>query len=436
MASVNYRVKNLSSEWVSIYVRFKQGNQFDTEATTSLECPSERWSKTKQEVLSTPLLKYKEVNKKLNEFKVYLKNEYESTKTNEDEIIINNNWLKDKINYFFNKQNVNEEEKKKLFFVDYVLSFIEESKTKRNRLGNPIKERTIQHYNTTLNKIKSYQDFTNRRLKITDINLEFHNKFIGYLERKERLNNNTIGGYIDDVKLFCNNASKKGLKISPDVKSSEFYTPKNKTNDIYLKEDEITSIFDCDLDFDYLDNARDWFVIGLRTGLRVSDLLKLDKSFVEDDEFICLTTIKTEYPIIIPIHDQVKKILQKRNGDFPRKISDQKFNDYIKIVAQKAGITEMVDGSRMDEVKITENNKEKTLHRKVNKKYPKYELVSSHICRRTFATNLYGQIDTMTIMKITGHTTERQFLSYIKITPKEYALRLKALWERQLSVNG
>lgn len=411
MASVSYRVKNSNSEWASIYVRFKQGNQFDTEATTSLECPVERWSKVKQEVLSTPLLKYKEVNKKLNEFKVYLKNEYESTKTNEDEIIINNNWLKDKINYFFNKQNVNEEEKKKLFFVDYILSFIEESKTKRNRLGNPIKERTIQHYKTTLNKINSYQDFTNRILKITDINLDFHNKFISYLENEERLNNNTIGGYIDDIKLFCNNASKKGLKISTDVKSSDFYTPKNKTNDIYLREDEITNIFNCDLDLDYFDNARDWFVIGLRTGLRVSDLLKLDKSFVEDDEFICLTTIKTEYPIIIPIHDQVRKILQKRNGDFPRKISDQKFNDYIKIVAQKAGIIEMVDGSRMDEVKITENNKEKTLHRKLNKKHPKYELVSSHICRRTFATNLYGQIDTMTIMKITGHATERQFLN-------------------------
>lgn len=435
MASVSYRVKNSNSEWASIYVRFKQGNQFDTEATTSLECPVERWSKVKQEVLSTPLLKYKEVNKKLNEFKVYLKNEYESTKTNEDEIIINNNWLKDKINYFFNKQNVNEEEKKKLFFVDYILSFIEESKTKRNRLGNPIKERTIQHYKTTLNKINSYQDFTNRILKITDINLDFHNKFISYLENEERLNNNTIGGYIDDIKLFCNNASKKGLKISTDVKSSDFYTPKNKTNDIYLREDEITNIFNCDLDLDYFDNARDWFVIGLRTGLRVSDLLKLDKSFVEDDEFICLTTIKTEYPIIIPIHDQVRKILQKRNGDFPRKISDQKFNDYIKIVAQKAGIIEMVDGSRMDEVKITENNKEKTLHRKLNKKHPKYELVSSHICRRTFATNLYGQIDTMTIMKITGYATERQFLNYIKITPKEYALRLKALWERQLSTN-
>lgn len=58
--------------------------------------------------------------------------------------------------------------------------------------------------------------------------------------------------------------------------------------------------------------------------------------------------------------------------------------------------------------------------------YKKHELVRSHICKRSFATNLYGKIDTLTIMKITGHKTEAQFLSYIKITPKEYAEKLKA----------
>jgi hypothetical protein len=42
-------------------------------------------------------------------------------------------------------------------------------------------------------------------------------------------------------------------------------------------------------------------------------------------------------------------------------------------------------------------------------------------------------------MKITGHTTEKQFLDYVKITPKEYAVRLKKLWskiyEKQNPVN-
>ena len=77
-----------------------------------------------------------------------------------------------------------------------------------------------------------------------------------------------------------------------------------------------------------------------------------------------------------------------------------------------------------------ENEKEKIIHRKKFGKYPKYELVSSHVCRRSFATNLYGKIDTLTIMKITGHKTEKQFLEYIKITPKEYAEKLKDFWKK------
>lgn len=431
MASIIFRLKNTKSEWASIYVRFKQGKQFDTEATTTLECPADRWSQSKQEILSTTLLNYKDVNQKLGEFKLYLKNEFENTKIAEETIFINNNWLKSKIDLFFNTQKIDEEVKKKIYFTEFIDEFIKESETKRNRLGKPIAKRTIQHYKTTLNKIIDFQNETNIKLKIIDINQKFHSKFINYLEQSQKLNNNTIGGYIDDIKLFCNDANRKEIKISHEVKSNQFYTPKNDTNDIYLTEIEINNIYKCDLEFDYLDNARDWFIIGLRTGLRVSDLLKLDKSYIDDDGYICLTTKKTDYPVIIPLHEQVKKILSKRNGDFPRQISDQKFNKYIKIVAEKSGLTQKVSGARIDEVEILEKNKKKTIHRKVNKKYPKFELVTSHTCRRTFATNLYGKLDTLTIMKITGHSTEKQFLSYIKITPKEYALRLKELWEKQ-----
>jgi integrase len=431
MASVTYRLKIGKSEWASIYVRFKQGQQFDTEATTSLECPKDRWSQSKQEILATTSLNHKEANKKLNEFKSYIKNEYEATKINEQTIIINNKWLKSKIDFFFNRQNIEEEEKAKIYFENFIETFIEDSKTKRNRLGNPIKPRTIQHYNTTLNKIIAFQNDQNIKLKITDIDLSFHNQFITYLEKKEHLNNNTIGGYLDDIKLFCNNATKRGLQISNDVKTTEFYSPQNKTNDIYLTDEEINNIYNFNFDAEYLDNARDWFIIGLRTGLRISDFLKLTKTNIDNDGFIYKNTFKTDYPVIIPIHEQVEAILNKRNGDFPRRISDQNFNNYIKIVSEKAGLTEVVEGARMDERIVIENNKKKKIHRKVNGKYPKFELVSSHVCRRTFATLLYGKLDSLTIMKITGHSTEKQFLSYIKITPKEYAEKLKALWEKQ-----
>jgi len=154
----------------------------------------------------------------------------------------------------------------------------------------------------------------------------------------------------------------------------------------------------------------------------------LSKDYLVDG-FIYKQTLKTDYPVIIPIHDQVKAILEKRNGEFPRQISDQKFNDYIKIICEKIGLNEIVDGAKITEMKIKENGKTVKIHRKNFGKFPKHELVSSHICRRSFATNLYGKIDTLTIMKITGHKTESQFLAYIKITPREYAEKLKAYWK-------
>ena len=82
----------------------------------------------------------------------------------------------------------------------------------------------------------------------------------------------------------------------------------------------------------------------------------------------------------------------------------------------------------MDEIITEKDCKKEIIYRKKTGIYKKHELVCSYICGRSFATNLHGKIDTLTIMKITGHKTEAQFLSYIKITPKEYAEKLKAHW--------
>lgn len=121
-------------------------------------------------------------------------------------------------------------------------------------------------------------------------------------------------------------------------------------------------------------------IIGLRTGLRVSDLSSLSNKDVNDG-FIELRNKKTDYPVIIPLHDNVIEILAKRNGAFPIKISDSNFNLYIKVVANLAGLTETVEGGKISEVIVKVNGKEETVHRMVMGIYPKHELVSSHICR-------------------------------------------------------
>lgn len=330
---------------------------------------------------------------------------------------------------FFNRETKNEEHNQKIFLKSFIDSFMLESPKKKNRNNTPIAKRTIQHYKTTQNKIMAFEKFTNTNILLSEIDIDFHTKFIEFLENEQDLNPNTIGGYIDDIKLFCRNAARKNIEIPNDYRFPEFYSPTNKTKDIYLNENEINKIYNATFNLEHLDNARDWFIIGLRTGFRISDFLKLTKKNIKDG-FIEKTTKKTEYPVIIPLHEQVKAILDKRNGSFPRKISDQKFNVYIKKICESVDIKEMTEGAKMCHIKtIIENGTKKKIHRKKHGKFPKYQLATSHVCRRSFATNLYGKIDTLTIMKITGHKTESQFLDYIKITPKEYAEKLKEYWK-------
>lgn len=434
MATGRYKLQK-DNDWNAIFYRFKQGGQFDIIASIKIEVPRGRWSDAKQEILVTPYVDYKKVNVKLKEFNTFIIKEYENSKLSDELDIINSKWLKERIDTFFVRESQDEDVNKKTFFTNFIDLFIAESHTKKTRNNTPVKKRTIQHYNTTLIKIKAYEEHIGKKIKLSDVNLNFHSHFIHFLENIQHLNPNTVGGYIDDVKLFIRNADGKGLKVSNEHKLKNFYSPSNKTQDIYFKEEEITKIIETKFEQDYLDNSRDWLIIGLRTGLRVSDLLSLTEKVIVD-EFIEIRNKKTDFPVIIPLNTDVEAILEKRNGKFPRQISDQNFNEYIKIVAEKSGITEIVDGAKITEVTVKVNGKEETIHRKVFGKYAKNLLVTSHICRRTFATLLYGEIDTLTIMKITGHKTEKQFLEYIKITPKEYAEKLKEHWKKQKALKN
>lgn len=427
MASGNYVLKT-DNIWNTIFFRFKQGGQFDITASTGLQVPKLRWSITKQEILSTTEINYKETNIKLKEFQAFIRKEYEDSKLSNRTVLINSKWLKENIDVFFNRETKNTELNEKIFFSNFIDSFIQEAKTKKNRKGELPKPRTIQYYNTALNKINAFESFNGVKLRLTEIDLFFHEKFIDYLENEEFLNSNTIGGFIDTVKQFCGNADKKGIEVSKDYRLSEFYSPSNKTKDIYLNESEIDLIFNTKFDNDYLDNARDWFIIGCRTGFRISDFLKLEKANIKD-EFIYKDTFKTDFPVIVPVHKQIQSILDKRNREFPRKITEQNLNIYIKQVAEKAGITQITEGAKMVTTEITKDGKKENITRKKFGKFPKNELVTSHTCRRSFATILYGKIDTLTIMKITGHKSEKVFLEYIKVTSKEYAEKLKEYWK-------
>lgn len=419
MANVKFFIKGKSNP-TSIHVRFYHSKDFDFSVSTKLIINPNCWSKPLQKVKNQVDANNKDlINSILPKLKAHIIAKYNIDVS--QGIYISKDWFKLQVAKFFNRPTKKDEESK-VFFSAYIENFIEKAPKRFVRKNSsPVSRRTIQKYETTLKRLESFEKENGYKLKFQDIDLKFHKEFTDYLRNNLSYGENTIGKYIGTIKTFCHEANADGFPINPQYKHTNFYVPSEKTQDTYLDKVEINKIYQYDFSAsDRLDNARDLFIIGLWTGLRISDFMKLETLNIQN-EFFEITTQKTDTGVLIPIHDQIKQILSKRNGRLPRKISDVKFNLYIKEICKLVGINQKISGSVM-------NPKTK---RKEKGIYPKYKLVSSHTCRRSFASNLYGKLPNLDIMAITGHATETQFLKYIKITPKQHAERLKAFWEKE-----
>jgi len=99
------------------------------------------------------------------------------------------------------------------------------------------------------------------------------------------------------------------------------------------------------------------------------------------------------------------------------------FNKQIKALCRMAGIEDLVSGFK---------NNPKTRRKEVVSA-PKYEFVTSHIMRRSFASNYYGKIEMPFLMNITGHSKESTFLTYIGTHQNKDALA--DLFMQQAGVN-
>jgi integrase len=197
----------------------------------------------------------------------------------------------------------------------------------------------------------------------------------------------------------------------------QFKTLSEEVDTIYLNEQELDSIYRLDLRYDRrLERVRDLFLIGCYTGLRFGDLMLLRKENITKTErgyIIKLRTQKTDEMVVIPVHPIILEIIEKYDGNLPQPMSDVKMNKYIKDIGELAKIEETVKTSKTVGGVQT---------RFVNKKY---ELITVHTARRSFATNMYlNDVPTISIMKITGHRSEKAFLRYIRITPEQNANKL------------
>ena len=291
------------------------------------------------------------------------------------------------------------------------------------RTGKPVSARTQIHYKQMRTHLETYlraHDLAD--LDLADVNKDFYDSFVAFLYG-QGLKLNTIGKHIKNIKAAIN-----ALPLAQRA-TCEFVEPKKcvklteEVDNIYLTETELEAIATLPIDTPYLDRVRDQFILLAWTGCRYSDLDKLTRDnivTINGREFFKIEQQKTGARPTIPILPATRAILEKYGYNVPRPMANQKFNEYIKDVARRAGLT--------DEVKITRTEAGK----RVTQRYIKWQCVSAHTARRSFATNMYKRdFPTLMIMKITGHQTEKAFLSYIKVTEDENAERMMKLFEEQ-----
>lgn len=348
---------------------------------------------------------------------------------------ITGDWLQLQIDIITGKQKKTDEDR----LTNYIRTYINNLQFKERANGKQGAARgTNQKYTTLLHKVEDFEKFKKKHYYVKDVNTKFRTEFLTYLKDVDKLNNNSAGRYIIFLKTVCNDAKNNGIETNPQLKQVKGF--KEEASKVFLSVEELEKIDNTAFLRPALENAKNWLIIGCYTGQRVSDLLNMTKGNIVkrgEVELIELKQIKTNKRVSIPVLPEVKKILNRNIGEFPAKISAQKFNNHLKDLCKLAGLNEPTEGAIL--VDLDEGNetikKENHKWRKQFGTFPKHELITSHVCRRSFATNFYGKMPTPLIMSITAHSTERQFLEYIGKSEDDSAIQFLEYYMKQAQMN-
>lgn len=379
---------------VSIRLRYKDGI-IDQSTATGEKIQLQHWDLEKQSFKRTNFPGKDNMIAKLKKMEAFVLDKAGKAKQ------IETGWLFETIDRYLHPDKYKNQGKESMY--KWIENWIEKSQNCY---------RVVRTYHTTLDALKTVDP----ELEWDKVDLEFYDDFVAYLTDKGYAKN-SVGTHVKNLKVFCNAAHQRNVHTN--IAYNNFKKPAEESFNIYLNEEELYKISALDLsESPYLDRVRDIFLIGCWTGLRFSDLHKVNEGNT-NGQYIHLEQQKTQGRVIIPLHPVVKSILTKYNGVLPNIISNQKFNTYIKIVCKKAELTDKITKS------ITKGRNRKT------EVYEKWELVASHTARRSFATNLYKSgFPSISIMAITGHKTEKAFLSYIKVNEEEHAEMLAKHWNK------
>ena len=423
---VNFYLKESKADYeTSIYCLIRYQNKNVKHYTTQKVLP--KFWNPKDQIFRKGLVTSPELNQWLKDIQSFiLKLELDWTRkygiTGVVPIIPANHIKEHLTKYFAQTTKQEREDHNKRTFWGYYDNFLERMENgSRPHIskGTPMAKKTIYQFQNLKRHLQNFEKKKRIRIDFDKISLSFYNDFMEYLTVELELAPNTIGKLITNLKVYLKEAYDDGVSTNNIYSHRKFRAIHSVSETVYLNSDEIDALLKIDLSSNIkVERIRDMFVIGCYTGLRFGDQTRIQETNVTDS-MIEIAMDKGKEKVIIPIKPQVRLLLSKYQNAL-HKISNQKYNDYLyeackkcEILALPTTINKIKGGKKLEIV------------------MPKYEFISSHTARRSFATNEFkaGVLTIGEIMSITGHKTEKSFYKYIREKPRESAERVQAKWE-------
>ena len=312
-----------------------------------------------------------------------------------------------------------------MFALDLTNSTLIECINKMCEIKSRSHPKIKQNYKMLVNKLKDIEKQFGCTIMPAMISSVFWNHFIPFLA-DQRLRYSTIGHVKANLITVLNWSSKYGVKLNPSY--SEVDIPNYIPSKISLTPDEISHIYHFKIGkedtynfrqkkvmklrknkIETLERVRDMFVLGCNLGQRYSDLVRISPENFKNGGF-SIVQQKTGNKCFVPISTLsvdpkiTFAILEKYGYNAPYVGDITNYNSYLHQLLHHIG---------------EEFNEEINIDNKINgiitrETKLRYQLISSHSARRSFATiNTLRNIPRSKILRATGHSSEKAFVRYI-----------------------
>lgn len=403
MKKVRFNLQSPSSKESKVYLVFRwQGNRLLY--NTPFTIPTSQWDTKSQRVKAkSSLATY--TNPILDKLAAAtLEHYYQCVYTQQE---LTQEGFKERLNTITKKKK-RKAQAKQMTPLEFFAAWIEQRRQNPKYSAN-----TISSYESALKKLVKYQDYTTP-ITWQNLNDDFAVDFAVFVQDKEGKSRNTADKYLSSLKTCLTDAIAKGYTHT----AIKYSVGTSEAGNIYLTKDELQRIEELELSSDVQNIARDRFLIGCYTGLRVSDYGQVESHhFTQRDglELIEYYTRKSgkEIKVVIPIHPAVRKVFERLQQYPATTVERWTVSNYVKEFARLAGINTMTT--------LVKNRKGK--NEEVSGE--KWRFVSSHTARRTFITNaLLAGVSQTDIMAVTGIKKIQTLIKYNKLEKEKAAMNV------------